>query len=123
MRAAMEQQIRRVRKIVARWRGRQTIKNADVQDFERSTSPDARMNLLLRFSTDAGPRTIIASGIPLRIASDIAREMARAGHFAEFVDQFPVLSMADRIRRQKSEKQSATKQRKIVALSATRALA
>jgi len=95
----MEQQIPRVHGILARWRGRQAAKALPEPDFERSTAPEARMALLLRFSTDAGPRTIIAPGIPLRVASDIAREMEQAGHFAEFVDQLPPMSMAERIQR------------------------
>ena len=76
------------------------------------------MNLLLRFVTEAGPRTVVATGIPLRIASDIAREMGRAGHFAEFVDQYPLFTIAERIKRRKLEKSSLTKQRMTARFSA-----
>lgn len=66
-------------------------------DIERPTAPSALTTLLLRFMTDAGPRTIVAAGVPLGAASDIAREMSRAGHFAEYVEESPKLSITDRV--------------------------
>jgi len=64
------------------------------------------MQMLLRFTTDAGPRTIIASGIPLKVASAIALEMNRAGHFAEYVDDSPRMNLAARTRKRKTGKAS-----------------
>jgi hypothetical protein len=66
--------------------------------LQRSTSPAAKMTLILRFETERGPRTILAPEIPLALASEITREMIRAGHFAEFVDQLPPLSVAKRVK-------------------------
>lgn len=68
------------------------------EGFARRTSPSAPTTLLLRFMTEAGPRTVITSGVPLNVASDIAREMLRAGHFAEYVDECPKLSLGERLK-------------------------
>jgi hypothetical protein len=73
------------------------------EDYGRSTAPDARMNLLLRFETANGPRTIVAPGISLATASEIAFVMSQAGHFAEFVDWLPVVSIEERVKRRKVE--------------------
>lgn len=73
-------------------------------EFCRSTAPDAPMNLLLRFETPSGPRTVVAPGVPLSVASEIVQEMARAGHFAQFLDQLAPMRMSDWIKRRKAEK-------------------
>ncbi len=65
--------------------------------LERSTSPDATMNLLLRFETASGPRTVIACSVPLATARDIVDTMRSAGQHAEFVDRCAPLSVADRV--------------------------
>jgi hypothetical protein len=71
------------------------------EDYGRSTQPDARMNLLLRFETANGPRTIVAPGVCLATASEIALVMSEAGHFAEFVDHMPPVSIAERLKLRK----------------------
>jgi hypothetical protein len=76
---------------------------ASDDDFRHSTSPEARMNLLLRFETDSGPRTIVAAGIPLRAASEIAHAMKCAGHFAELTDYLPPVTMAERMKHRRAE--------------------
>ena len=68
---------------------------------DRSTSPDARMNLLLRFETESGPRTVVAPNLPLKLASEITTAMIRSGHYAEFIDQYTPLSIAERVKLQK----------------------
>jgi hypothetical protein len=112
----MEERIARVRRILNSWCGRQARDSGPAQDLARSTSPCAPMSLLLRFETEAGPRTIIASGIPLAHASDIAWEMEKAGHYAQFVDQLPNLSIGERVKLLKSRKRGSAK-RKQSALS------
>jgi hypothetical protein len=79
-------------------------------DYHRSTAPDARMNVLLRFDTSLGPRTIVASGIPLTLASEITASMIRSGQYAEFIDQCQPLSVAERVKRKKLERARAPKQ-------------
>ena len=64
----------------------------------RQTSPDAKMNLILRFETEQGPRSVVAPGVPLALASAIAHEMLRCGHFADYVDYLPAMSVTERIR-------------------------
>jgi hypothetical protein len=64
---------------------------------ERSTDPGATMNLLLRFETASGPRTVIASSVPRQIASEITEVMRSAGQHAEFVDRCSTLSVEDRL--------------------------
>jgi hypothetical protein len=66
-------------------------------EVERSTTPTAAMNLLLRFETVNGPRTVIASSVPLQTAREVADAMIRAGQHAEFVDRCTALSVADRL--------------------------
>jgi hypothetical protein len=66
-------------------------------EMERSTSVDAPMNLLLRFETASGPRTVIACSVPLATAREIAETMNRTGQYAEFVDRCAPLSIADRV--------------------------
>jgi hypothetical protein len=117
----MEERIGGVRRILNSWRGRQAQISAPAQELERSTSPCAPMSLILRFETEAGPRTVIASGIPLAHASDIAWEMEKAGHYAQFVDQLPNLSIGERVKLHKSGKQASTR-RKQSALSVVRDL-
>lgn len=74
-----------------------------ILEVERSTSPDAPMNLLLRFDTENGPRTVIACSVPLATAREIAETMSRAGQHAEFVDRCAPLSIADRLMMKKLE--------------------
>jgi hypothetical protein len=71
----------------------------ETAEFRRGTSPYARTNLLLRFETPNGPRTIVAPGISLAIAYEIANAMTEAGHFAELVEPGPTVSIAERMRR------------------------
>jgi len=115
----MGQQVGRGRGVFKRWRGVKSEIPVPELELDRRTAPDARMNLVLRFATESGPRTIIASGVALSIAADIAREMEKAGHFAQFIDQLPLVPMAERIKRPKAEKQAVTK-RKTPALSIVR---
>ena len=91
-----------------RWMGQPDAEAVSDEDFGRSTMPDAPMQMLLRFTTEAGPRTIIASGIPLRVASAIALEMNRAGHFAEYIDDSPRLTLTARAKKRKNSKASNT---------------
>jgi hypothetical protein len=74
----------------------------------RSTAPDATMNLLLRFETPRGPRTLVAPAIPLALASEIAEVMAECGHYAEFIDRLTPASVAEHIVRRRSDKARAT---------------
>ena len=62
-----------------------------------STSPDAPMHLLLRFETAHGPRTVIASSVPRKAASDIREVMLKHGQHAEFIDRIEPLSVSDRV--------------------------
>jgi hypothetical protein len=70
----------------------------------RSTAPDAPMTLFVRIQTERGPRTIISSGLTLSVASEIAQAMAAAGHFADFVDQCPAISVPERLARHKYDR-------------------
>jgi len=73
-------------------------KQLETADFqERSFHPDAPMNLLLRFETASGPRTVIACSVPRQVAAEIADVMKKAGHHADFIDRCAPLSIADRI--------------------------
>jgi hypothetical protein len=73
-------------------------KHQDVEvEKERSLHPEAPMNLLLRFETASGPRTVIACSVPRQVASEISDAMRKAGHHAEFVDRCTPLSIADRV--------------------------
>jgi hypothetical protein len=71
--------------------------NQVAEYVERRSSPDAPMNLILRFETVSGPRTVIACAVPRQIAAEIADVMNAAGQYAEFVDRYSALSVADRI--------------------------
>lgn len=73
-----------------------SLQPGELLDVERSTTPTAPMNLLLRFETINGPRTVIASSVPLQTAREVADAMIRAGQHAEFVDRCTALSVADR---------------------------
>jgi hypothetical protein len=64
---------------------------------ERRQSPDAVMNLLLRFETASGPRTVIACSVSRQVAAEIAEVMKAAGQHAEFIDRCSPLSIADRL--------------------------
>ena len=73
---------------------------AESEEFdgqERSQSPEAAMNLLLRFETSSGPRTVIACSVPRQVAAEITEVMKMAGQHAEFVDRCSPLSVADRL--------------------------
>src|SRR3954466_10246882 len=108
----MTERIGRVRRIVKGWCGEEAMSSGPTPDLERRTNPYAPMNLMLRFETESGPRTIIASGIPLAHASDIAWEMEKAGHYAQFVDQLPSLSVGERVKLLKRGKQASMERRK-----------
>jgi len=60
-------------------------------------APDASMNLLLRFETSSGPRTVIACSVPRHVAAEIAEVMQRCGQHAQFVDRCTPLSITDRL--------------------------
>jgi len=64
---------------------------------ERSYSAEAPMNLILRFETAIGPRTVIACSVPRQVAAEIADVMRRSGQHAEFIDRCSPLSVADRM--------------------------
>lgn len=72
--------------------------------LERSSHPDTEVTLFLRIETGSGPRTIVTSGLALSAASAIADALTEAGHYAEYVDQRPQLSMHDRVMRKKYER-------------------
>ena len=63
----------------------------------RSLSPDASMNLLLRFKTASGPRTVIACSVPRQVAADIADVMKSLGQHADFIHRCSPLSISDRV--------------------------
>ena len=108
----------RIKNILRRWAAQPNRAGSETEeDFRRRTEPNAPMTLLLRFMTESGPRTIIATGIPLRIAAEIEREMMRAGHYADYIDEFPRLTMAERIKRLKLER--AAKARTVIKLTGT----
>jgi hypothetical protein len=77
---------------------------AEKTPLARSTAPDAPMTLFVRIQTERGPRTIISSGLTLSVASEIAQAMAAAGHFADFVDQCPAISVPERLARQRYDR-------------------
>lgn len=69
----------------------------DKDGLERSLSGEAPMNLLLRFETASGPRTVIASSVPRQVASEIAEVMRKHGQSAQFIDRCAPLSISDRV--------------------------
>jgi hypothetical protein len=73
------------------------IDNKDAESFQRSSLPDALMNLILRFETASGPRTVIACSVPRQVAAEIAAVMHSVGQHAEFVDRYSSLSVSDRL--------------------------
>jgi len=86
-----------IRTLLQAWRGKDHEPLESAPEFWRRTLPDATMNLLLRFETESGPRTIVAPRIPLKVASQLADTMIAAGHYAQVVDAYPVLTVAQRI--------------------------
>ena len=56
---------------------------------DRSTDPDAMMELHLSFATERCSRTIIVPAVPLHIATLIADLVRVGGHAAEFKDAMP----------------------------------
>ncbi len=62
-----------------------------------AAAPDASMNLLLRFETSSGPRTVIACSVSRQVAAEIAEVMQRCGQYAQFIDRCVPLSVADRL--------------------------
>ena len=71
--------------------------DAESDGLERSLSPDAPMNLLLRFETVSGPRTVIACSVPRHVASEITEVMRSHGQDAHFIDRCAPLSVTDRV--------------------------
>jgi len=69
----------------------------DETHLTRSTSSDAPMNLLLRFETSSGPRTVIACSVPRQVAREIADVMTKCGQHADFIDRCAPLSISDRV--------------------------
>jgi hypothetical protein len=113
-----------IKSILRRWAAQPLHPDGETEeDFRRRTEPNAPMTLLLRFMTESGPRTVVATGIPLRIAADIEREMMRAGHFADYIDEFPRLTMSERVKRLKVERAAASKARNVIKLTAAPASA
>jgi hypothetical protein len=78
---------------------REFVCGLETAEFQRGTSPYGRTNLLLRIETPNGPRTIVAPGVSLAIAHEIANVLTEAGHFAELVEPGPSVSIAERMRR------------------------
>jgi hypothetical protein len=104
----MEQPFKQVRDIFARLIAvpqQQEAAEEENYTLERRSQPDALMTLFLCIRTERGPRTLISSGVTLEVASEIAQEMAAAGHSAAFVDQFPQIPMAERLSRRKYKKE------------------
>jgi hypothetical protein len=114
------EQLDHIQNIMPRWVAlHETQASPEAPDeFPRSTLPDAPMQMLLRFTTESGPRTVIVPGVPQHVASAIALEMARAGHFAEYVDDRPRLAKPLFSRQRKNEKPA--KGRALVKLAAVR---
>ena len=75
----------------------------DETGMVRSSHPDTGVTLFLRIETGSGPRTIIASGLPLSAASEIAEALTEAGHYAEYVDQRPQQPMHERVAQKRYE--------------------
>jgi hypothetical protein len=75
----------------------------DVEILERSNAPTAPTNLLLRFETANGPRTVIASSVSLKMAREVIEAMIKAGHYAEHIDRCQPASVADHIVMKKLE--------------------
>jgi hypothetical protein len=92
-----------VHDILARWAELHQPEPVPEVEFVRSTIPDAPMQMFLRFTTSAGPRTVVASGVPLKVASEIAQEMMAAGHYVEYIDDRSRPALAHLIKKQKSE--------------------
>ena len=63
--------------------------------LERNSHPDTGVTLFLRIETVSGPRTIVASGLPLSAASAIAEALTEAGHYAEYVEQRPQIAIRE----------------------------
>ena len=78
-------------------KGRHFDGGIQIQSNERSAAPGATMNLLLRFETASGPRTVIASSVPRKVACEIADVMCSIGQYAEFIDRCTPLSVEDRL--------------------------
>ena len=100
----MASRIGTILNILESWRrgGQEPLEN--VPEFWRRSVPDAPMNLLLRFETESGPRTVVAPRIPLKLASLIANTMIETGHYAEVIDHYPPVAMAERIKQIKQQK-------------------
>jgi len=77
--------------------GAQPPATLDRDGLEKSLSPGATMNLLLRFETASGPRTVIACSVPRQVAAEIAEVMRTHGQDAQFIDRCSPLSIADRV--------------------------
>ena len=103
----MEQPFKQVRDIFTRLTAVPQQEAAEEENYtlERRSQPEAPMTVFLRIRTERGPRTLISSGVTLEVASEIVQEMAAAGHFAAFVDQFPQIPMAERLGHRKTKKE------------------
>ena len=75
----------------------------DLEGLERSNAPTAPTNLLLRFETANGPRTVIACSVSLKMAREVTDAMIKAGHYAEHIDRCQPASVADHIVMKKLE--------------------
>ncbi len=71
--------------------------SAPHDELERSAAPDAAMNLLLRFETASGPRTVIACSVSRQVAVEITQLMRTLGQDAHFIDRCSPLSVTDRV--------------------------
>lgn len=106
-----------VRSILKRWQNRRHQPIESAPEYLRRTLPDATMSLLLRFETESGPRTVVAPRLPLKVASQIASVMIGAGHYAEMIDDYPPLTVAERIKRLKSQHSGTVRQGAVFSLA------
>ena len=85
------------------WRTRREPEFA-LAPLERSTAPDAPMRLFMRIQTANGPRTVIASGVTVKTATEISESLMLEGHYAEFVDECVRRdTVSERVRRRRLE--------------------
>lgn len=89
----MDQQTGSTEDAAARQHRSHPVNTDEELEFDRGAKPDGQVNLVLRFATESGPRTIIAAGVPRKVASDIVGEMEKAGHCAEYTDYLGHLSL------------------------------
>jgi hypothetical protein len=92
----------------------------DLATIERSNLQTLPVNLLLRFETANGPRTVIASSVPFKMAREVTDAMIKAGHYAQSVDRCQPASVADHILMKKLEQLRKARNPGLPASSPTR---